>query len=477
MSALAKGFAPSRVLDIGLPLMLAGAAAFFGLVIAIEPLFALALFAFAALAALAWFAPAWNLTVLIFLTAIVPYGIQNQYGLGGGAGVPGLLAGDLVLMLGLARAAVSIAQADLDRRSVVVIGAILSFLGVGALAAFNGYIKGHGLSQVGAEYRVFLVLGGAALMALPLMIDPRQRAKVLRGMAILGFILGVWALVQWTVDIPLGDADDFGVREGILQTTEGRGQIQGGLFSFPVATILAAAALISGAIRSRVAQGAVAAVLLLNLAGLLLTYERTFWVTTVLGLLFVAAVSSGRARLRALFWGPLALVVFFAALSTVAPDTLGAARERALSLGRYQSDNSLRYRLTESRHVIDEIKASPVAGSGLGATIYWGRPWEQVAPSEDEFSHNGYLWVAWKLGIVGAALLVGAMLFVLIGRAPPSPDPLLRSLRLGAKAALLALLLASVTFPSFTQLSSAAVLGLLLALCVVPMTRRSPDPA
>ena len=448
---------------------LAGAALVFGALIAVKPVFALALPALVAVLALAWITPVANFTLLIFLTAIVPYGVQNQYALGGGQGAPGLLFSDVVLGLGMAWAALTLLRAQLDRRTRVVCVALVAFIALGGIQAVHGIANGQTLSEVGAEYRVFLVLGGAALMALPLLLDPGRRQRLLRGLAFLGLALGLWAIVQWTVDIPFADAGDAGIREGILQTTEGRGQIQGGLFSFPVATILAAAALVSGGLRSRFGQVTVAAIFLLNLGGLLLTYERTFWVTTALGLLLIAAMASGRARLRALFFGPLALIVFFSVMSTIAPDTLGAARERLLSLGRYQSDNSLRYRLVESRHVLEEIDKRPLTGSGLAATIYWGRAWEQVPPGENRFAHNGYLWIAWKMGLIGAALLFGAMLFVLIGRAPPTPSPLLRMLRTGAKAGLLALLISSVTFPSFTQLSGAATLGVVLALAVAPL--------
>jgi hypothetical protein len=459
-------------------LVLAGlgaAAVVFGALVAVAPLLALAVPVAAGAAALAFLAPAANFTLLVFLTAIVPYGLQNRYGLGGGQGVPGLLASDLVLILGLAWAAVALGRAQLDRRSRIVCVALLAFLALGAVQALHGLMQGRGISDVGAEYRVFLVLGGAAMIALPLLLEAGSRRRLVRGMALLGLALGLWALIQWTVDIPFAEAGDAGVREGILQTTAGRGQIQGGLFSFPVATIMAAAVLVAGVVASRLVQALLACVVLLNLAGLLLTYERTFWVATVIGVLLVVAGSPSRGRLRALFWGPLAIVVFFAVMSTVAPDTLGAARERLLSLGRYQSDNSLRYRLTESDRVLDEIEKRPLTGSGLAATIYWGRPWEDVPPDTHTFAHNGYLWVTWKLGLLGAALLFGAMLFVLIGRAPPAPSPLAAALRIGARAGLLALLLSSVTFPSFTQLSSAAVLGLLLALAVAPM--RAPYPA
>jgi hypothetical protein len=477
VSAFPRVADPGSLLRAGAILGLGCFAVIFGVLVASMPLAAAGLIGVGLLAALAWFAPAANLTLLIFLTAIVPFSLQNQFSLGGGAGVPGLLASDIVLMLGLARAAISIAGAPLDRRTLLVCLALIGFLGIGALQAVHGVLEGRGASEVGSEYRVFLVLGSTALIAVPLLLDPRQRQRLFVGMACLGLALGMWALVQWTVDIPLGAADDFGVREGVLQTTAGRGQIQGGLFSYPVAVILSAAVLIAGELRSFTARSVTFAILGLNLAGLLLTYERTFWVATVIGVLFVVAASSAKARIRALFWGPFAAVVFFALMSTLAPDTLGAARERLLSLGRYESDNSLRYRIAESRHVIEQIEERPLFGSGLAAQIYWGRPWEQVPPDDSEFAHNAYLWLTWKMGLIGAAILLGAMLFVLIGRAPPAPTPLDRSLRVGAKAALLALMLSSVTFPAFTQLSSAAGLGLLIALCVAPMRRGEEEPA
>lgn len=473
MTALpARRFGSVRTAELLAVGGLGAAALAFGALVAIKPAFAAAALALGAAAALAWFAPVANFTLLVFLIAIVPYGLQNQYGLGGGHDSPGLLASDLVLALGLARAAVSLAQARLDRRTRIVCFALIAFLGIGALQMLHGLFEGHALSAVGAEYRVFVVLGGSALIAVSLLLEPETRRRLLYGMVVLGLALGAWAIVQWTVDIPLGEEQDVGVREGILQTTSGRGQLQGGLFSFPVATIMAAAALLSGTIRSRVGTGVAWAILVLNLVGLVLTYERTFWVTTALGLLLVAATMSRRARIRALFWGPLALVLFFGVMSTITPDTLTAARERLLSLGSYESDNSLRFRLTESRRVIEQIEESPIYGSGLAASVYWGRPWEGVLPTERTFAHNAYLWLAWKLGLVGAVLLVGAILFVLIGRAPPTASPLFASLRTGAKAALLALALTSVTFPAFTLLSASAGLGLLIAFSVVPMRWR-----
>ena len=450
------------------------AAMLLGLMVAVQPVLAIGLVGAVAVTLLAFLAPVANLCILLFLTAIVPYGLQNRYGLGGGAGSPGLLVSDALLMAGLARTVLVLAAMPLTRRERWAITATSGFLAIAFLQFFHGLLLERAPSDVGAELRVLLGLGGVILMAIPILADPDARDRLWAGLAVVGLLLGLWGLIQWTVDIPFADAGDAGIRAGILQTTSGRGQIQGGLFSFPVGTLMSAAALTSGAIRRPLARWTLLAVFITCTLGLLLTYERTFWVSTAAALVYVAMRARGSQRIKAIFGGLTVVLVAFAILGTVSPNTLGAARERLLSLGGYQSDNSLRYRVTETRHVVKEIGERPLGGSGLAATIYWGRPWQQVPPETEDFVHNGYLWIAWKLGIPAALVLFGLLLGALLAPAPRTDDPLLESIRTGAKASLFALLLTSITFPSFTSLSASAVVGLLTALAWLPLPERVP---
>lgn len=450
---------------------LLGAALVTGLAVSVQPALAIAMVGAVAVGLLALLAPVANLTLLLFLLAVVPYGLQNRYGLGGGAGSPGLLVSDALLLAGLARAALVLASEPTGRRERWAIAAVLTFLALATLQFGHAISSGRARSDVGAEFRVLLGFGGAVLMAIPILRDPAARARLWRGLTVVGLLLGLWGLIQWTVDIPFADAGDAGIRAGILQTTEGRGQIQGGLFSFPVGSILAAAALTSGTPMRPLSRWAIFGVFVSCTLGLLLTYERTFWVSTTVALIYVALRAGGSQRVKALLGGLTAILVLLAVLGTVSPTTLGAARERLLSLGRYQSDNSLRYRITETHHVAAQIREHPITGSGLAATIYWGRPWEQVPPASEAFVHNGYLWIAWKLGIPAAIVLFSFLLAALLAPAPAAraPDPLGTSLRSGAKAALFALLLTSITFPSFTSLSASAVVGMLAAIAWLPM--------
>jgi len=171
-----------------------------------------------------------------------------------------------------------------------------------------------------------------------------------------------------------------------------------------------------------------------------------------------------RAR-RSLFGrGPVTI----AALAVITPSTLTTAQQRLNSISSYSSDDSVRYRVVESGFVYDRIRAHPLTGSGLGASIFWGQPWAHVPPKTRHYSHDGYFWLAWKVGVPAAVLLVGLLVSALFSRSSPAEPELSRSVRRGAQGAIAGLLVATITFPSFSQLSIAPVIGLLLALALAP---------
>ena len=442
------------------------AAAALGAVAAVEPRIAIGLTGGALLMALPFVAPVPHLVLLLLITAIVPFDVQNAVAFGGGQDSPGLLLSDVLLAGGLARAALVVLDTRLERRARWALAAVAAMLGLAVLQAVHGVRSGYDAGTAGAELRVLLGLG-AAVIALPLLRDPVTRVPLFKGLVVVGLAVGLWGVAQWTVDIPFTAAQDAGVREGVRFTTEGRGQIQGGLFAFPVAVVMGVAALLSPEVRSLRSRALLAAVVGLNAADLLLTYERTFWVATFVALGFLALRATPTQRLRALTLGPALVGIAVAGMAMAAPRDLTAARERLVSLGQYNSDLSVRYRLTETRNVVQAIDAHPVAGSGLGATILWGRPYEGVRPTTESFAHNGYLWLVWKLGAPAAVLLVLLLAVAVLSRGPPAITTT-GALRVGAQAALLLLLIASVTFPAFNALGITAVMGVLLALCIAP---------
>ncbi len=437
-----------------IPAIALAVAAAIGAAAAVQPKIAVALVGGALLLALPFVLPVAHLILLLLITAIVPFDLQNAVAFGGGVGSPGVMPSDVLL------------DARLERRARWTLAAVVALLVVALLQAYRGIHAGYDAGTAGAELRVLLGFG-AALIAVPLLRDEGTRGRLFDGLLVVGLAVGAWGIAQWVVDIPFTAAQDAGVRAGVRFTTEGRGQIQGGLFAFPVAVVMGAAALLSHEITSVRARALIVGMVALNAVDLLLTYERTFWVATAVALVVVALRATPSQRLRALAVGPALVGITLVGMAVLAPRDLAAARQRLVSLGQYGSDLSVRYRLTETRTVTRAVEAHPMTGSGLGATILWGRPYEGVRPTTESFAHNGYLWLTWKLGAPAAALLVALLGAAVLLRGPPATTTA-GALRVGAQAALLALLISSITFPAFNTLGITAVMGVLVALCLAP---------
>lgn len=449
---------PDRLL---LPAGCAGAAVF-GALVAVKPAFAVALFALVAIALVAFLTPVAHLTLILAVTMIVPYGIQNQYGLAGGSG---LVLSDVLILLGLLRALMVLVGKPLGRRRTLLLGGVGAMLLIAALQAVRGWADGSDFGQVGYEFRVLLGWSTVA-MAIPLIEDPAARTRLYRGMLGVGIAVGIYGLLQYFEIFTYFAEGQAGLREGVRFTSSGKGQIQGGLFAFPVGVLMGFAVLTSGSVRSRLGQAGLFALVGTNTIGLLLTYERTFWVATALGLGFIAVRAGFAQRMRVALLVVGVVIVVAPVMSTIAPGALSAAAERLLSLNQYGSDDSVRARLQEGTHVVDKIQAHPIVGNGLGDQIFFGLPWLQKPPAADYFTHNGYLWLAWKLGIPAAIFLLAVVVWALAARPPPYADPVHRAVQLGAQAALLVILVVSITFPSFVALNITALCGVLLAICL-----------
>jgi O-antigen ligase len=452
-----------------LPLLRAAAAAgiaaavlVLGAIVAVKPFAGLALVGLIALIALAFLAPVTHLTLLLLITVLVPFGLQNTFSPGAG-----LLPSDALLLTGLFRAAITLLREPLGRRRMLSLGLLAIFLAIVFLQAIHGIEVGRSASQVGYEVRVLLGFS-AFVIAMPIVADPDGPRRLAIGLMVVGLVLGLWGLAQWSLGIEEIAESGVGVREGVSFTSSGRGQLQGGLYAFPVAVVLSFAGLVGLRIVRYWPRLVLIAILVTNFLSLILTYERTFWVATVVGMGFVVLRSDPGKRAKAILAGLVTATLLLGAFATFAPDDFTAARERLVSLGQYGSDDSVRTRIVETNHVMTEINESPLTGSGLGATIFWGQAWQNIPPEATWYSHNGYLWVVWKLGLAGAACLFLLLAWAVFSRPPPRQGPFLKVLRIGSQAALFLLLLASLTFPTFNGLAITATMGVLAAICLTP---------
>jgi hypothetical protein len=382
----------------------------------------------------------------------------------------GLILSDVLLSALLAWALIVLLQRPLDRLRLLAVAGTLVVLASVAVQFYNGaMVQGHSLSDAGVEMRTMLGLA-TVLIAIPLLDEPARRARLLRGLLGLGVLLGAWGLAQWLFGISYGESGDFGVRSGVRLTSDGRGQLLGGLYGFPVVVVMGVTLLFSGKVREPVARGLLLFAVALNLICLLLTYERTFWLVTVVGVAWALLRSGVGATVRAALLGPILALLLVVPLATLSPGTLTTAQERLLSLGQYGSDGSVSYRVTETRQVLREIGERPF-GSGLGATIYWGRPARDVPPQQFTYVHNGYLQMAWKLGVIPALVVTSALFLAALRRKVPRRPELLGATVIGAQAALLALLIGNVTFKVITTMSATGLIGLLFAFALLPPER------
>jgi O-antigen ligase len=446
---------------------LALVAVMIGALAARHPSYAVGMAGLAIITLLAFMAPVTHLTILVALTTLVPYSVADSYHLGGGGtGGGGIQASDVFLLTGLLRVALLLPRLRLTRRQLTTVALVVLACLFTLFEAWQGLRAGQPLSEVGAEFR-FLAGGFAcALIVMVALADRDGPRRVLRALAVLGLGLGVLGVAQWTFG--------YGVRAGVDLTTGGVGQLQGGLFAFPVAITLAVAALACGGLRNWRERALVVAVLAFNAASLLLTFERTFWVATAVSVLIVVLRSGRARRLRALIALVVTVVVGASLLAALSPSTLQTAEQRLLSIGQYQTDNSVRYRDVESGFVLAKIAAKPLLGWGLGDTIYWGQPWEQNGPPlEQSYTHVGYLWLFWHVGIVGGALFLLALLLAAISPGRLAAGELATSIKTGAQASIVALLIINLTFPDFHQGSQICyVMGLLVGYCALPVLPR-----
>jgi hypothetical protein len=449
------------------------AAVVYGALVATAPTAAIALTAAAALVLLTFGFPVAHFTLLLVATAIVPYTIQNDIGLGGATGAPGLVISDVLLLSGVARGIYALlASPRLSATELTGIGLLVAYLTVTTAQFAHGvFLNGAGLSQAGDELRALNGLA-AMLIALPLLRDAGSRRRLLTGLLVVGLGLGAWGIAQWA--LKLGYSGGFGLRSAGQTTAPA--QLQGGLYGFPVAVALSVAALLAQDPPSGTARWLVIATLILNGICVVLTYERTFILITLLACALIVLRAGRSQRARAVVLVPVAAVLICVPLAVASPATLTTARERLLSLGQYGNDQSVRDRVVESQHVIEQIRLHPFEGSGLGSAIWWGRPENGVPPRIDYFAHNGYLWISWKLGIPAAVLLFGSLVLAGLRPGRARGTSLFAMVAVGAQAILLGLVVTCITFPAVMARPITVTMGLLLALCLVPRGQDRTSP-
>ena len=164
---------------------------------------------------------------------------------------------------------------------------------------------------------------------------------------------------------------------------------------------------------------AAGAALLPVVLALLITQSRALWVVTVIGAALAFVFGRGAQRTRVLALAGVgtfgAAVLLFAIAGDRADAVVAGFTRRFLSLGRSTRDISLLSRIYEAEAVWDRVVRNPVLGYGIAVpyTVY-----DIITQKTYDLSyiHNGFTALAYKFGVWGVALVLGAWAS-LIGRA------------------------------------------------------------
>jgi O-antigen ligase len=210
-------------------------------------------------------------------------------------------------------------------------------------------------------------------------------------------------------------------------------------------------------------------------ASLLLSYRRSFWIGAALAIVLVVLLATSAAGRRAAV--PVAAIVVVAVWAVwsfgLQRDTPIARRAESLAPGRLHANAEDRYRIDERANVLAELRASPVAGLGVG--VQWHATERALSidrPDGRKYVHMAALWYWLKLGVLGLVAYVGLVLAALalswrVWRR--APDPVARAFGLASLAGMAGLAVIETT-ASFTGVDArftvaiAAQLGLLAAL-------------
>jgi hypothetical protein len=408
--------------------------------------------------------------LLIAVTAILPLEVQARFGSSGDVQAAGVLPSDVLLVAGLVRAAVVLPFTRLPRAAHVGVALMAAFLLAALAQLVHARMAGRPLSGAGGEFRVLLAFG-TLLVALPLCADPASRRRLLAGLPVVGLVLGIWGILQFALHLRYDPPELY----NSVATFSTSGRVVG-LLGFPVAAILSLAVL-SGTRRLRPGMRILlAATCAANCAAAILSFERTILLAVLLGfgLVFLRGPRFQRRRIAVAV--PAALGTVLLAVALTSPAFLPAYQQRVASLGSLGGDPSVLYRLAESRLITERIRAHPIDGSGLAATILIGRPGTNVPVVPRAFAENGYEWLAWKVGIPAAVLLWGLIAIVILAPGRGRDVGADAVFRRGCQAVLAALAVATLTFQMFNQLEIAPMVGVMAAFALA-LPARTPARA
>ncbi len=227
-------------------------------------------------------------------------------------------------------------------------------------------------------------------------MDAKRFEKVVYGLVAVALVFSLGQIIQGLFGIhvmggrALQDLETMGHYSDVKRsTTSGIHLI---VWSFIFLTSLL--------IHKRIKAALIIPMILLTLAGILLTYGRMIWAGTFLALVVVFFKVGFKQAFKAISILSILGVIGLGAVLAVKPAIITSAVDRMFSVNDEVSHGqSLAWRFYENGIAIEKIQDSPILGIGLGAT-YRPPAKSDVTPEQVRYVHNAYLFMIMKMGLV-----------------------------------------------------------------------------
>jgi O-antigen ligase len=216
---------------------------------------------------------------------------------------------------------------------------------------------------------------------------------------------------------------------------------------------------------------------------LALSYRRSFWIASVLGVMLVVLLAISPAGRRMLIPGALAVAASIWLLGSLHFESnlpIVKRVESLTSFSKLEANREDRYRLDERKNVLAEIRAHPISGLGVG--VAWQATTAPLSVEHEEgrqYVHFAALWFWLKLGILGLCAYVGMILgaIALAWRAwRRAEHPWLRAFALASMCGVAGLAVMDTT-ASFTGVEARFTLVLAAQIGLLGVLARGAAPA
>ena len=464
-----------RVGSAGAGLAFVGLAIVLGMASAILPgSFIFALLVVPGIAALVFVRPEYTLTACVALVCgLIHPALVPRIPVFGGA----LAAADaaLVMLVIYAMWVLATEREQTPARPVAgarLLGVSLAFFGVffAVAVVLSLTVRDINPAHVLGETRDLLYLVCLPVAVVILRQPDRQRRFVV-SFVVLGCLFAVGQVLQGVFSIPVFGAQGISVLETLGRQDDGTTRAT----TLGLNVIVFALLLILGArVQGLIGRSLFYAVGGLLFVGIVLTFGRTTYAAVVVCMLVVVWWLD--AKKLPLFLCSLVFVVAAGAgLGFVLkPDSFAAVYFRMTTIGEeINRGYSAQWRFWEMEAMLPHLAEHPLVGVGLGAD-YKGSLGSSLNPELNRYVHNGYLYMAGKMGLPALTcfLLVMAAIAA-IGRrsAKSAVSPWTRVIGAAGAAMMIRFLAASITEPHL--MSDYGIVNIAVAGALVYLSARS----